>query len=50
MGILKALLGDNTDSVRQSNDNNDNGKGIFDGGDEVTVEDMIIMDILDGDE
>ncbi len=47
MGISKILFGNSTDSVQQPNDNSDSGKGIFDGGDEVTVEDMIIMDILD---
>jgi len=48
MGILKLIFGNGTENNQQPED--DTEKGIFEGGDDLTIEDMIIMDILDGED
>ena len=53
MSILKDLL--QSDKAKDASKQEDTGesknkeKGWFEGGDDLTIEDMCIMDILDGD-
>jgi len=48
MGLLDLLFGSSNQTTEDDSD--DKEKGIFQGGDKLTMEDMIIMDILDEDD
>jgi len=50
MGLLQLLFGNNSDNNIQTPEEDNSKKGIFEGGDDLTIEDMIIMDILDGED
>jgi len=50
MGLLDAIFGTDKKQEPEEKDPKKPEKGFFEGGDEITIEDMCIMDILDEDE